>query len=169
MNGIDVLRDGYGRVRDIVHEICDGVTPHALAYRLGPDANTIAWLLWHLTRVQDHHISELAGTEQLWVGSRWADRFGMDADPADTGYGDSPDEVTRLRVDSAELLVSYHDAVNDATLRYLGTLGELDLDQVIDERFDPPVTRGVRLMSVITDDLQHCGQASFVQGVVEQS
>lgn len=168
MNSIDVLRDGFGRVHQVVHEVADRVGPDALQYRIDPDANTIAWLLWHLTRVQDHHISELAGREQLWVRAGWAKRFGMEADPSATGYGASPEDVARVSIESGELLADYYDAVHDATLHYLDTLGDPDLDEVVDERFDPPVTRGVRLVSVITDDLQHAGQAAYVSGVAER-
>lgn len=168
MNGIDVLRDGYARIREVVHDVAGAVAPTTLQYRIDPTANSVAWLLWHLTRVQDHHISDLAGTEQQWVAAGWAGRFGMEADPSATGYGAAPDEVAHVTVESGELLIGYYDSVHDATLRYLAALGEGDLDEVVDERFEPPVTRGVRLMSVIVDDLQHAGQAAFVRGVAER-
>lgn len=167
MNSIDVLRDGFGRVRVAVHEVADGIGPDALGFRVGPDANTVCWLLWHLTRVQDDHVSELAGAEQAWLRG-WATRFGMEPDPTETGYGAGPDEVAQVRIESGELLADYYDAVHEATLRYLDTLSDADLDVVIDERFDPPVTRGVRLMSVISDDLQHAGQAAYARGIAER-
>ena len=43
-----------------------------------------------------------------------------------------------------------------------------DLDRIVDTSWDPPVTLGVRLISVLSDDLQHAGQAAFVRGVLER-
>lgn len=169
MNAIEVLRDGYGRVGEAVHEICDGLSPAALGYRIDEGSNPIGWLLWHLARVQDHHVSELAGSEQEWVRAGWAVRLGFDPSPDETGYGMTQEEVARVRIESVDLLVGYYDAVQAVTLGYLDTLSDSDLDDVVDERYDPPVTRGVRLTSVIADDLQHCGQAGYVLGVSERS
>ena len=52
------------------------------------------------------------------------------------------------------------------TVAHLAGLSEADLDRVVDERWDPPVTLGVRLVSVISDDLQHAGQAAYLRGLV---
>ena len=71
-----------------------------------------------------------------------------------------------MRADAA-LLLGYYDAVHEQTLRYLDGIGEADLDRIVDRRWDPPVTLGVRLVSVADDDIQHAGQAAFVRGVVE--
>jgi hypothetical protein len=38
----------------------------------------------------------------------------------------------------------------------------------VDDYWDPPVTLGVRLVSIISDDLQHVGQAAFIRGVIER-
>ena len=48
-------------------------------------------------------------------------------------------------------------------------LTDADLPRVVDERWDPPVTLGVRLVSVISDCLQHAGQAAFVRGILLRS
>ncbi|MFF0492687.1 DUF664 domain-containing protein [Nocardia sp. NPDC004068] len=167
MSGIEVLTDGYGRVREVVHEAVDGLDEAALTYRVDPAANSIAWLVWHLTRVQDDHIAEVAGLEQIWTAKGWYERFGLPIDPAETGYGHDAERVGIVRA-SAEVLTGYYDAVHEQTLRYLATLTDADLPRVVDRRWDPPVTLGVRLVSVISDDLQHAGQAAFLRGVVER-
>ena len=70
---------------------------------------------------------------------------------------------------TAELLVGYHDAVHDlATVQYLRGLDEPELGRIVDTSWDPPVTLGVRLVSVIADDLQHVGQAAFVRGILQR-
>lgn len=160
----DILADGFGRVRHSFVAVLDGIEPEELTYQPGSGANTIAWLLWHLTRVQDDHIAAVAGTEQIWTSGGWQERFGLPLDAEDTGYGHAPRQVTLVTA-SAELLDGYHAAVHAQTLRYVATLTEDDLGRVVDERWDPPVTLGVRLVSVIDDDLEHVGQAAYVRGL----
>ena len=164
----DLLADVYGRVSEEVHGVLDGATPKLLGHRPDPSSNTVAWLVWHLTRVQDDHVAEVAGTEQRWTVGNWAERFGLPFATDATGYGQSPDEVAAVEVD-ADLLQSYFDEVHAATLAYLERLEDDDLDRVVDESWDPPVTLGVRLVSVASDDLQHVGQAAYVRGLAERA
>jgi uncharacterized damage-inducible protein DinB len=167
MNGIDLLRDVFGRVAADVHGAVEGLDREQLAYRVDAEANSIAWLVWHLVRVQDDHVADVAGIEQAWTAEGWAQRFDLPFPVGSIGYGHSSAEVGAVRAD-AELLLGYHDAVHARTLRYLDTLADADLDRVVDARWDPPVTLGVRLVSVADDDIQHAGQAAFVRGVVER-
>ncbi len=166
MNAIDILLDGYGRVQEAVAQAADGLDADTLNHRLDRDANTIAWLLWHLTRVQDDHVADVAGAEQVWTAQGFADRFALSLPTDDTGFGHSSEQVAAVRVDSPTLLTEYHDAVYEQTVAYLERLDDDDLDVVIDAMWDPPVTLGVRLVSVIADDLQHAGQAAFLRGLV---
>jgi len=165
---IDLLTDAYQRVRGVVHRTVDGLTEEQLTYRADPDANSIAWLIWHLTRVQDDHVTDVAGGEQIWVSGGWAHRFGLPFDTDATGYGHSSADVGAVRGISAADLIAYHDAVCQRTLDYLGTLADEDFDRIVDTSWDPPVTLGVRLVSVIADDLQHAGQAAYVRGLAER-
>lgn len=165
MRSADLLADAFGRVRDAVHEAVGGLTTDDLAVRLDSGANSLAWLVWHLTRVQDDHIADAAGTEQTWTTDGWYERFGLPFSPAATGYGHRSRDVARVRA-SAELLVGYHDAVYERTVDYVHGLRNADLDRVVDEAWTPPVTLGVRLISVIEDDMQHVGQAAFIRGAL---
>ncbi|MFF3569923.1 mycothiol transferase [Nocardia jiangxiensis] len=164
----EVLIDGYERVREVVHEAVDGLGAAALSFRVDPGANSIAWLVWHLTRVQDDHVADVAGVEQVWTAQSWFDRFALPIDPRETGYGDSAEDVAAIQA-SAELLTGYYDAVHEQTLRYVRELTDADLSRVVDTRWDPPVTLGVRLVSVISDDLQHAGQAAYLRGVIART
>jgi uncharacterized damage-inducible protein DinB len=164
----ELLTDAYGRIREEVQGAVDGLTPEQLAYRVDGTANSIAWLVWHLTRVQDDHIADVAGFEQVYTAQGWAERFGFPFPPSAIGYGHSSADVDAVRVDSPDLLINYHEAVHAQTLRFLEGLKEEELGRVVDERWDPPVTLGVRLVSVVSDDLQHVGQAAFLRGVLER-
>lgn len=161
----DILIDGFGRVRENVHAVVEGLTAEQLTFRPEGKGNSIAWLVWHLSRVQDDHVSDVAGTKQAWSDEGWSGRFGLPFDEADTGYGHSAEEVARVAV-PAELLAGYHDAVLERTLGYVARLRDDDLDRIVDERWDPPVTLAVRLVSVLDDDAQHVGQAAFVRGLL---
>jgi len=167
MKSTDLLIEAFGRIQTAVSSAVDGADALTLTYRADADANTIAWLVWHLARVQDDHVAELAGREQIWTRDGWEQRFSLPFDPSATGYGQSSAEVAAVRVD-AELLGGYYDAVHVETLAYLRTLTDADLDDVIDRRWTPAVTRGVRLVSVIGDDLEHAGQAAFLRGLGER-
>lgn len=166
MSSAELLADGFDRIRDVVHQAVEGLTAEQLALRVDADANSIGWLVWHLTRVQDDHVAGAAGTEQVWTAQGWVERFGLPFDPADIGYGHCSDDVAAVRVASPEELVGYHDAVHESSARYAAGLVDADLDRVVDDAWDPPVTLGVRLVSVLSDDLQHAGQAAFVRGIV---
>jgi len=162
----ELLTDGFDRVREEVHAAVADLDADALTARVDAGSNSIAWLVWHLTRVQDDHVAEVAGREQAWTEAGWADRFGLPF-PADaTGYAATPEDVAAVRPDPPDLLTGYHDAVHARTIEYVRSLSAADLDRVVDENWTPAVTLGVRLVSVLSDDLQHVGQAAFVRGVV---
>jgi hypothetical protein len=164
----DVLVDAFGRVREAVHEAVAGLGAAELAFRPDPAANSIGWLVWHLTRVEDDHLAGAAGTEQVWMAGGWVGRFGLPFSLAATGYGQGSDDVAAVQVPSGALLTGYHDAVHEQVVRYVGGLQDADLDRVVDTRWEPPVTLGVRLVSVLADALQHAGQAAFVRGIAER-
>ncbi len=168
MDTSEVLADAYGRIRLLVHQSAAGLESEALAFRPEPGANSIAWLVWHLTRIQDHHVSEIAGLEQVWTSEGWAAELGMAADASDTGYGHSSDQVAAVRPSGPEALLGYHDAVSDRTQAYVRTVDAAELDRIIDRSYDPPVSVGVRLVSVISDNLQHAGQARYLRGIIER-
>jgi uncharacterized damage-inducible protein DinB len=167
MEAKEILLDGFGRARGIFRDEIEGLSREELEYVPGPGANHIAWLAWHLTRVQDDHVAELAGTPQAWAG-RWAAQFGLALPPGDTGYGHTADQVALVRADAAELL-SYHEDVQARTEAFVAALAPADLERVVDERWDPPVTMAVRLVSVISDDLQHLGQIGYLKGLAARA
>ncbi|MEV3987502.1 DUF664 domain-containing protein [Streptomyces sp. NPDC049837] len=168
MNAADVLADAFGRVREVVHEAVEGIGVEDLHTRLDPGANSIAWLVWHLTRIQDDHVADVAGREQVWTAEDWAGRFSLPFPTDATGYGHTSKQVAALRVDSPALLLGYFDAVHDVTVDYVTGLRGTALNRIVDESWSPPVTLGVRLVSVIADDLQHAGQAAFIRGCLER-
>jgi uncharacterized damage-inducible protein DinB len=167
MTSAELLADAFERIRAVVHRVADGLSREELSARLDSEANSIGWLLWHLTRIQDDHIAGVAGTEQVWTSGGWVDRFGLPLERMDHGYGHTSGQVASVVVDAA-MLVEYYDAVHAVTLGYVAGLTDADLDRVVDERWDPPVTLGVRLVSIVNDDVTHTGQAAFIRGILER-
>lgn len=162
-----LLVELYGRIPPLVREAVDGLDPETLRRPPAAGTNPIAWLGWHIARVEDHQIAELTSERQVWVDGEWAERFGLEPDPANMGYGHDVDDVLAVRPESARAVVDYLDAVWDRTRAFLETLSADDLDRVVDERWDPPVTLGVRLVSIADDCLQHAGQAAYARGVLQ--
>jgi hypothetical protein len=166
MNTADLLADAYGRIQEAVHDAVDDLTADELSWRPDDGSNSVAWLVWHLTRVQDDHLADVAGRDQVWTADGWHGRFGLPFRPATIGYGQSAAQVAKVRVSDPGLLTGYYDAVHEASLGYLAGLTDDNLDVVVDDSWDPPVTLGVRLLSVVNDDLQHAGQANYVRGLI---
>ncbi|MFD7017726.1 DUF664 domain-containing protein [Streptomyces sp. NPDC059928] len=168
MNTAEVLADAFGRVQEEVHAVVDGLSPEELAHRPSDTANSIGWLVWHLTRVQDDHVADAAGLDQVWTAQGWADRFQLPLGDEETGYGHTAKQVASVRGISADQLRGYHDAVHERTVSFVRGLDEAALDRVVDERWTPHVTLGVRLISFLSDDLQHVGQAAYVRGLLKE-
>ena len=166
MNVGGLLHELFGRIPGHLHRAVDGLSAVDLATAPIPGANTIGWLVWHLTRVQDHHVAELMRREQVWTTGPWPVRLGLESDPDDTGYGHSADQVAGVRPDGPEVLIDYYEGVAARTAELLAGASAADLDRVVDERWDPPVTLGVRLVSIADDDIQHAGQAAYVRGLL---
>jgi uncharacterized damage-inducible protein DinB len=165
MKTSDLLLDAHSRIQEVLHDVVEELDDKRLATRPGDQANSIAWLVWHLTRVQDDHLADAAGHEQVYTADGWHERLGLPLDAADTGYAHSSDQVALVKLSATQLL-GYYDAVHARTAQFLETVTDDGLDRVVDTRWNPPVTLGVRLISVIDDCTQHAGQAAYVKGLI---
>lgn len=168
MSSIDMIRDGLGRVHELVPVVLDGMGADDLAWRPDADANPMGWLVWHLCRVEDGHVSEIGDLEQAWTAGGWQARFGLPYPPNSGGFGQTSEDVGRFSV-GTELLVGYAAAVFEQTGRILDRLDEADLERIIDRRWNPPVTVATRLVSVVLDTTQHIGQVAYLKGLRERA
>ncbi|MBI2861133.1 MAG: DUF664 domain-containing protein [Chloroflexi bacterium] len=163
-----LMIDSYGRVLEALEEALAGLTVEDLGHQPRPDCNSMGWLAWHLTRVQDDHIADLISEEQLWIKEGWHARFARHADPEDTGFGHGPAEMAAFKSPGAETLIAYHRAVLERSKKYIASLAPADLDRELDEPWWQPLpTVGVRLVSVMADNLEHCGQIAYVRGLLQ--
>lgn len=165
MNPADLLSELYGRIPPLAGSAVEGLDEERLARAPEDATNSIGWLVWHIARLQDHHISELLETDQLWLTDGWAARFDMEPDPDNMGFGHDAGQVASVRPEGPQVLLDYLAASQNRTETLLDGVTEESLGEVVDERWDPPVTLGVRLVSVADDSLQHLGQAAYLRGL----
>ncbi len=164
----ELILDGYGRVLQVLEKTLDGLTQNDLDRQPQPDCNSMGWITWHLTRVQDDHIADLVEEEQLWVCDGWHARFNRSPDPKDTGFGHSSEDVAAFRSPDGEILLGYHRAVLERTRRFVASLSTTDLDRELNEPwFQPLPTVGVRLISIMSDNLLHAGQVAYLRGLFQ--
>jgi len=140
----------------------DGLTDDQLHYRPTADTNSIAWLIWHLSRWRDRIGSRICVEDEIWVSGGWAEKFGIEADR--TGLGDTPEQVEAFRVDR-DLLLGYAEAVHETTVKRVSGLTQDQFDRPVgyiqDER---PAWNA--LVSVLSDSGHHIGQVSYLRGMV---
>jgi Protein of unknown function (DUF664) len=162
----ELLRDAFTRLIEHADDLTDGLIDRVSDYRPTPEANSIAWLIWHSARVQDIQLADIAGVEQVWTRDGWVDRFALNLPRNDSGYGHSAQDVAKVRA-SAELLSGYYHAVHRLSLEYVAGVTADELARIVDTNWDPPVTASARLVSIIDDCAQHLGQAAYVRGIAQ--
>lgn len=166
MQSRELSIETLGRIDGHISEILDGLTEGDLYWTPADGTNPIAWLVWHIARGIDAQIAHAAGADQVWTTGDWAAGFGLEPDPTNSGYGHDADDVAAVRPRDVNLLGAYYTRVSEAAHDFLVTLTDDDLDRVVDENWDPPVTLGVRLVSIVDDAIQHAGQAKYLKGML---
>ncbi|QIV81361.1 mycothiol transferase [Mycolicibacterium frederiksbergense] len=161
----ELLRDSFTRLVEHVDELTDGLSDEVSWWQPVAGANSVAWLIWHSARQHDIQLADIAGTEQVWIRDGWRERFGLDLPGNDMGYGHTPDEVAKVRA-PADLLAGYYRAVHKVTLEYIASIDDAELNRIVDDNWDPPVTASVRLVSIVDDSAQHLGQAAYLKGTL---
>lgn len=164
MDAIEILADLAARPLHTLHFIRGRVTPEVLNLHPAGHDNSVAWLLWHSGREIDVQLAHLTGVEEVWLGGGFRERLRLGEAGDRVGYGHSPDQARAIVVDDASALLGYLEATLEALGAYIATLTPESLDDVVDRQWDPPVTRGVRLVSIVDDAVQHIAQAAWILG-----
>lgn len=167
MESAGLVLDALGRVRQMVREAIRDLSAEEM---LAPPKPHIAWLTWHIARVQDTNFSGLLDKPQLWIADGWHARFGMAPDPRDYGSGhrQTRQQVDAFTVTDKDLLMAYHDAVFEQTKNFLASVRNEDLNRVLDEpQYSPLPTLSIRLASVINCNTRHAGQIEYLRGLVK--
>ena len=164
-----LITDFFVRIAEELERVLNGLTMDELNQMPNSDGNSIGWLAWHLTRSHDRNISELAGEKQLWIKDNWHARFNRAPDPTETGVGHSSEDIAAFRSPDGKTLLEYHRAVLEIAKRYIsGTLSETDLKREVESpTLRNVATVRVRLVGIISEGLQHVGQAAYVRGLLQ--
>ena len=143
----------------------NGLSDEDLTKRPSDHVNPIGWLLWHTYRVEDRYFSEIARAPQLWITERWHEKFGMAADPAQVGIGDSMEQVAAFKPTLANLQ-GYRAAVRQQTLSTLQNLTPEDLERDIEGPAGGPYKVGNFLGALLYDQFHHSGQVCYLRGLL---
>lgn len=166
MDATHILIDAAGRPLEAARRLQGELDGRTLTTRLQENDNSISWLLWHTAREIDGQVADLSGAAEVWSAAGFRDRFGLGAVGDGIGYGHTPEEARSIQIEDASLLLEYLEAATRSLTEYVQTLDPAGLGGVIDDSWDPPVTRGARLVSIIDDAAQHIGQAAFIVGAL---
>lgn len=164
---VDLLAESVSAIRSAVEDTVEGLTPEQLAFRPSPTSPSMAWLIWHLTRVQDDQAAVLFGRGQVWHTGPWVARFALPFDGNADGYGQGPEEAATVWVESGLLLTDYHRAVSNRTMAALAALVDADLARAVDDPRGVRDSVGGRLNRVVADNLRLVGQAAYVRGLLQ--
>ena len=132
----------------------------------GPGTNSIAWLIWHLTRIQDLSASARMGKDQAWVAEGFHAKFGMEADFMKFNSF-TPEELDAFPQMDAESLLGYYECARGYLTEYVNSLSASDLDAPVPPRPHGPENVGDALGITLADNTQHFGQIAFIMGVVK--
>lgn len=140
----------------------DGLTDAQLYAQPSPQTNSIAWLMWHLSRWRDAVSASVSGEPQLWEQDGWATRYGIPA--SRTGLGDTLEQVAAFRVERT-LLFGYAEAAHQVTIARIARLTPEQLQQpvLVHTGEHRPAWRA--LASICSDSAQHSGQIAYLRGL----
>ena len=155
----------FDNLSKVLGRTLDGLTQEELDQQPAHDSNSIGWLIWHILRGQDLGIAGLMGDEQLWIREGWHAKFNRPPEPMDFGLGHTPEDLAAFKSPGIKTLLGYQQAVLEQTRRYLNALSESELDRKLDHPVFPTV--GARIIAIISDNLQHAGQAGYVRGLIQ--
>lgn len=166
MDALDILSEAAKRPFEAADRLRPHLTSEVLNGHPAGHPNSVAWLLWHTGREIDMQVATLTGGGEVWKRSNYDERLKLGEIGATLGFGHSDNEARAIETDDAEALLQYLEESSESLIHYINSLSEDELDHVIDSDWDPPVTRGVRLVSIIDDAAQHIGQAAYAVGAL---
>ena len=160
----EFIEDAFDKEHGFLMEAVQDLTPDELAWRAGPEANPMGWILWHMIRVEDMWFQFFIQRPlEIWERAGWHEKFGLPTRA--NGFDHTLEQVTSFpNLDLAELL-SYGEAVRAGTLSYLKGLTPEDFAAVPREP-RPEMSVGAVFRQVIGELYQHQGHISYLKGLV---
>ncbi len=145
-----------------IESLSEGITDEQFYYQPTDDSNSIAWLVWHLSRWRDRISASVTGEAQVWISDGWAQRFGMDEER--TGLGDTPELVASFRVPRDQVL-GYAAAAHRAIVERVLKITPEQFDQPVESLYGDLRPAWRVLAGVIGDSTEHVGQINYLRGM----
>ena len=131
------LLTAHERNWEMIETALEGLDEGTLSRQPSEQCNSIAWLLWHMSRVLDMVVhSRTRDRPQLWITEGWHKKFGMSDDAEDRGVGWTAAQVSGWRPPPLEVQMDYYYAVKAATKDFLTSATPAELEK---ELTFPPV------------------------------
>ena len=161
MDAKEVILRSLEQSQGYLTQALDGLTQEEFAWSPTAECNNIAFILWHIARVEDFFVNRVIQREkELHEAEGWQEKLGTPV----KAYGLTVEELQAWPVPKMEDLKVYANAVREKTLAFLGSIPPEKLDEV--PRPDrSPDSIGVTLGHMCTEVALHVGQICYLRGV----
>ena len=151
---------------EMIDAALEGLDESAMARQPTDQCNSVAWILWHLTRVTDMFIhTRLRDLTQVWVSEGWHEKFRMPADEEDRGVGWSASDVAQWRAPAKEVQLAYYEAVKNHAREFLANITTEELErEIVINPVPEPRTVAVCMGQMVWDTVAHGGQIAYLRG-----
>ena len=165
MDAKEFALEALERARAVTMIAIDGLTPEHFHWRPNPTANSIAFLLWHISRVEDRFTSDLRNMEEIWLTEEWHKKFAVAI--SENGIGWGPEQIQDFRP-AIELVVSYLQRVRNISLE---TISRLNISQFKEQLTPsrPDFTVANTLQTIVYHENHHQGAIGYIRGLIEGS
>ena len=159
----EFIEDAFEKEMGFLTEAVNDLTPKELSWRIGPNANPVGWILWHMLRVEDMWFQFFIQRKpEIWERDGWNDKFSLPT--RDNGFGHTQEQVAMFPSLDRDELMRYGVAVRAETLEYLRGLGPEDFNAVPREQ-RPEMSIGAIFRQVVGELYQHQGHISYLKGL----
>ncbi len=165
----DMVWEAFKRQEEELEKVVEGLTVEELNWQPAPDNNPIGWMVWHVIRSYDRNMSEVMGEEQLWIKDKWHAKFGRPADPVETGFGHTMEQVRAFKSPPAKVIIEYSRAIMNKIENYISTrLDEKELDRMnYSPTFKKSLPVGERITAQFWHGANHIGAAGYIRGLLK--
>jgi uncharacterized damage-inducible protein DinB len=161
------------RVRQNTLNMIKGLTAAQLKWQPGPEANNIAFLLFHTFRVDDWYFNRwVAGGQELWEREGWPKRWRLPtpheqaSSAFSTGHSWTPQQVASWVPPPLGEMLEYATAVRKSAIEVIRTL-ELNRLQEQPRPDRPEWTVANYLQNGTIHEAQHQAQIDFILGLMK--
>ena len=166
MKGAKILSDMLEMSDSLVRRALEGLTDADLIKRPSDQDNTIGWLMWHKTRVEDIAFADASGEEQFWISDKWHEKFGMEPNPGQMGFRGFARTSDEPRVQERKTFSATPTPFGRARLRCWRASRPRTSTRKSPPRWARPSKSGTTSGRVAADNIQHGGQICYLRGFI---